>query len=576
MATPSDNPNARMLCTDHPTPQFRRNNFRMLNGKWDFAMDQRLDRPDNYPEAIIVPFAVETEASGIARSVAPEDVLHYRTFIKLEEIRESEEYVLHFEAVDQVCDVYLNGELLGHHEGGYFPFEFSLGNAKVGNNVIEVTVQDNTDSDLFPRGKQNNEYGGIWYKPTSGIWGNVWFEKRPKGHIRSIKLLPDFDKCSIRINIDFDGEIKSGTVLVVCPDNHEISHSFTDSELDFGVQGHFFPWSPYQPDLYAVRLRVNDDEIYSYFAMRKFSIVEKDGHKVFGLNNKPLFLTGPLDQGYWQNCGMTPPSDQALIDDIELIKSMGFNMLRKHIKIEPMRWYYHCDRLGVIVIQDFLNGGSRYSKFLINTAPFIRYKFNDLKTYKRLGRGNPESRKAFENDMKPFVDLLYNVPCIGVWTLFNEGWGQFDAIRLTEELRKLDDSRPIDSTSGWYDQRCGDFESRHIYFRPVKLHHVKGRALCLSEFGGYSLYIEGHTKIQKKSFGYKTFDSQAKFATAIRSLWEKQLIPLVKKAHLSIAVYTQLSDVEDEINGLITFDRKIIKIDPQLMKDLNRRLSFDE
>ena len=539
-------------------------------------MNWSFNPPENYPETIVVPFAVETEASRIARSVAKEDYLHYRTSFELEKLPENQEYALHFEAVDQICDVYLNGELLGHHEGGYFPFEFSLANAKEGENVLEVTVQDDTDSDLFPRGKQNNENGGIWYKPTSGIWGNVWLEKRPMSHIRSIKLLPDFDNGSIGINIDFDGKIESGAVLVVCPDNHEINVPLKELALKIDVKDHLFPWGPNQPDLYALKITVNEDVVWSYFAMRKFSLVELDGHKVFGLNNKPLFLTGPLDQGYWESSGMTPPDDQALIDDIELIKSMGFNMSRKHIKIEPMRWYYHCDRLGVIVIQDFINGGAKYKQFLINTAPFIRYKFNDLKTHKLLGRGNPESRKAFENDMKPFIDLLYNVPCIGVWTLFNEGWGQFDAVRLTEELRKLDDSRPIDSTSGWYDQHCGDFESRHIYFRPVRLHHVKGRALYLSEYGGYSLYIEGHAKIQKKVFGYKVFDSQEKFATAIRSLWEKQIIPLVKSAHLSIAVYTQLSDVEDEINGLVTYDRKVVKIDPELMRELNRRLSFDE
>ncbi len=576
MANHSENLNAKMLFTEHPTPQFRRDNFRLLNGKWDFLMDFSFARPENYPETIVVPFAVEAEASGIARSVAKENYLHYRTSIDLDEIPENQEYALHFEAVDQVCDVYLNGELLGHHEGGYFPFEFSLKNAVVGSNVLEVTVQDDTDSDLFPRGKQSNENGGIWYKPTSGIWGNVWLEKRPKSHIRSIKLIPDFDNGLLRINIDFEGKIESGAILAVCPDDHEIKVPLDGLTAEIDVKDHLFPWSPDHPNLYALKITINEDEVCSYFAMRKFSIVELDGHKVFGLNNKPLFLTGPLDQGYWENCGMTPPDDKALVDDIELIKSMGFNMSRKHIKIEPMRWYYHCDRLGVVVIQDFINGGSRYSKFLITTAPFIRYKFNDLKMFKTFGRGNPESRKAFEKDMKPFIDLLYNVPCIGIWTLFNEGWGQFDAVRLTEELRKLDDSRPIDSTSGWYDQHCGDFESRHIYFRPVKLRRVEGRALYLSEYGGYSLYIEGHAKIQKKVFGYKVFDSQEKFATAIRSLWEKQIIPLVKSAHLSIAVYTQLSDVEDEINGLVTYDRKVVKIDPELMKELNRRLTFDE
>lgn len=539
-------------------------------------MNKSQERPEVYSETIQVPFAVETEASGVGKMVEKDDFLHYKRVFYVPKIAENEEIVIHFEAVDQICDVFFDGEFLGHHEGGYFPFSFPLPSVSMGDHIIEVTVTDDTDSDLFPRGKQNKEYGGIWYKPTSGIWGHVWLEKRPKDHISSIKLDVDYDNRRLKVAICFEGKIVSGSVLTYLSSGKEICAPVEGGVATLDLKDNFCPWTPEEPNLYPLIVKVNEDVIQSYFAMRKFSIVEKDGYKVFGLNGKPLLLKGPLDQGYWEKCGMTPPDDQALIDDISLIKSMGFNMLRKHIKIEPMRWYYHCDRLGMVVMQDFLNGGSKYSKFLITTAPFIRYKFNDLKMFKTFGRGREESRRAFERDMKTFIELLYNCPCIGVWTLFNEGWGQFDAVRLTDMLRKLDNTRPIDSTSGWYDQHCGDFESRHIYFRPVKLHHVKGRALALTEFGGYSLYVEGHTNIQKKTFGYKTFDSQEKFVAAIRSLWEKQIIPLVQKAHLSVVVFTQLSDVEDEINGLVTFDRKFVKIEPEIMMDLNRRLSFDE
>ena len=561
---------------EHPTPQFQRKEFLILNGWWDFQITNSMKSPDRFEEKILVPFSVETPLSGIQKLISKEECLHYRRSFTLPKSFAGMSAILHFDGVDQECDVWLNGNKVYEHVGGYLPFSVKVDNLPE-QNVLEINVRDDTDSEIYPRGKQSNEYGGIFYKPTSGIWKSVWIEPVPREYASSIRFTPDFDGKAIDIAVSFNGSIKESSVAVLFK-NQPICEAKLDSngKTRIDLKDAFHPWSPEQPNLYEVTLKINEDEIHSYFAMRKFSMVEYKGRKVFGLNNKPYFLTGLLDQGYWHDGGLTAPSDQALIDDIETIKSMGFNMLRKHIKIEPMRWYYHCDRLGVIVIQDFVNGGSRYKKFLINTAPFISYKFNDLKHYKLFGRGNSESRKRFEDDMQPTVELLFNSPCLAIWTLFNEGWGQFDAIRLTSKLKALDPTRLVDSTSGWYDQHTGDFESRHIYFRAVKLKPVQDRILSLTEFGGYALATPNHMYRNKKSFGYKSIKSQSDLEAALKKLYEQQIAPLIEKAGLSIAVYTQLSDVEDEVNGLVTYDRQVVKINPEVMAALNGRLKFDE
>ena len=562
--------------SEHPTPQMARRSFVSLNGWWDFELSKALEAPDSFTKKILVPFSVETPLSGIQKLITAEDFLHYKKEFDAPNSVAGKKVLLHFDGVDQECEIWLNGELLGKHQGGYEPFSFVIERFPK-HCVLMLNVHDDTDSDVYPRGKQNNEYGGIFYKPTSGVWKSVWLEVVPDEYISSLRLTPRFDEKQLDIAVSFEGSIKSSSISVSF--NGELLCRATlneEGKARIDLPSDIHEWSPENPNLYDLVLQVGEDEIKSYFAMRKFSMVEYKGKYVFGLNNKPYFLSGPLDQGYWYEGGLTAPTDQALIDDIELIKSMGFNMLRKHIKIEPMRWYYHCDRLGMIVIQDFVNGGAKYKKFLINTAPFISYKFNDQKRFKLFGRGNSASRKRFEMDMESTVDLLYNCPCIAIWTLFNEGWGQFDAVRLTDKLRGLDPTRLIDSTSGWYDQHTGDFKSRHIYFRPVSLKPVKNRILNLSEFGGYSLAIPGHVFGNKKTFGYKSIKNQADLEEALKRLYEKQIAPLVEKAGLSVAVYTQLSDVEDEINGFVTYDRSVVKISPEVMADLNGLLKFDE
>lgn len=559
---------------DYPTPQFRRDSFFCLNGPWEFGISDSMSDHNLYSETIIVPFAMEAPLSGIGRPLEKGRFMHYRkTFDKPEGFNKGR-ILLHFEAVDQVCDVYLNDVKIAHHEGGYQPFVVDLLEIKNYGNVLCVDVMDDVDSPDFPRGKQKRKRGGIWYTPTSGIYGTVWMESVPKDVIQKIKITPNFDDKTVQISAIFEGKIEQSEIT--------ISYKGTEiakGELDLGgkcvldLSRSFHPWSPTYPNLYDVKVKVNRDVVESYFAMRKFSVVDRNGKKVFGLNNEPLFLNGLLDQGYYPDGGLTPPSDKAMVDDINMVKSMGFNMLRKHIKIEPMRWYYHCDRLGVIVIQDMVNGGSPYKFRYVALRPFFNFSVSDHAPYKKLGRGSKKGRDTFLDETKQTVERLYNVPCIAIWTLFNEGWGQFDAEENTKLLRELDRTRLIDATSGWFDVGAGDFSSHHVYFKKIKLHNDGKRILSLSEFGGYSLKVEMHT-FSNKAFGYKRILSTNELIKKIGALYDSQVCPLIESEGLSVAVLTQLSDVEDEINGLVTYDRKKMKIEPGIMARINENVRF--
>ena len=554
----------------YPTPQFRRDSYLSLNGFWDFALDKK-PFEGTFREKILVPFSVETPLSSITRHVEKDDVMTYRRFFSLPEGFRSYRVLLHFEAIDQIADIYLNGVYIAHHEGGYLPFTVDCLELKDGINELRVLVKDDTDSDVFPRGKQMNKRGGIWYTPTSGIWGSVWLESVPNQVIQSLRIEPDFDNKNVKIAAKFEGKMLTSQVIVSF-NGKIVGEGELNEKLTcvIPLKNLVRPWSPSRPDLYDVRVRINEDEVSSYFGLRKFSSVEVDGHRVFALNNEPLFLSGVLDQGYYPDGGLTPPTDKAMIDDIASMKELGFNCLRKHIKIEPMRWYYHCDKLGMIVIQDMVNGGGKYNPLLIMTAPFISYRCNDTKQYHKLGRKNPESRKCFEETLGKTVDRLFNCPCIAIWTLFNEGWGQFDAARLTALLKDLDPTRLIDSTSGWFDQGVGDFDSRHVYFRRFKPKKTGDRILALTEFGGYSLRVANHV-YSKFNFGYTRVKNQERLAKKIQKLYREQIIP-AKKGGLSVAIYTQLSDVEDETNGFLTYDRKVSKVKTEVMKKINEEL----
>lgn len=558
---------------EHPNPLFRRDRYQTLNGLWDFALDQRKDRPANFTKSILVPFAVETSLSGIGKSVKKSDYLHYRRRFHL-----SDEYlrgfaILHFDAVDQVCDVFLNGDLILHHEGGYLPFSYLIEHPQP-ENILEVTVNDDTESPIYARGKQSNNSNGIWYTATSGIWQSVWIEGVPStGYIKSVRIDSDFDARQIILTGDFTASPSDAYAEAYFHGRLVARGTFDDklrAVLDLGYD--FYPWSPETPVLYEIRLFFGEDVVHSYCAMRKFSTVAVNGLHYFALNGHPYFLSGLLDQGYFPDGGLTAPSENAMADDIKLAKKCGFNCLRKHIKIEPLRWYYLCDSLGILVVQDFVNGGSRYSNFLINTRPFVNYSISDT-NHHLLGRALKESRNQFALDQKAIVDHLYNVPCIFEWTLFNEGWGQFDAVALTEKLKQLDKTRLVDSTSGWYDKKCGDFDSHHIYFRKPRLSNDHKRILSLSECGGFSLGVERH-QFSDKNFGYFHFHSYDSLNRAVDKLYRRQILHLVDKKGLCEVIFTQLTDVENETNGLVTYDRKVQKVDIDMLRNLNHILSL--
>ena len=557
---------------EYPTPQFSRESYLSLNGEWEFGVS----KPDvvaTYPYAINVPFAVETFLSGVGLRVTKDDVLHYRRKFTLPEGFRKQRVLLHFEAVDQICDVFLNDVHIAHHEGGYLPFAVDCLELNEGENTLRVEVTDDTSSPVYPRGKQKDNPSGIWYTPTSGIWQSVWLESIPNQVIQKLEITPLFDEKKVQIRAQFEGKITESEVEISLFGQKIASGPLgPNATATFSLASTFRTWSPESPVLYDLKVKVNDDEVKSYFAMRKFSMIEHNGHHVFALNNKPYFLTGVLDQGYYQDSGLTQPSDLAIQTDLRMLKDMGFNMVRKHIKIEPMRWYYHCDKLGLIVIQDMVSGGNPVKLGLFLSAPFIRWKINDAKRYALLGRDSPRGRQFFEDEMIGVVERLYNVPCIAIWTLFNEGWGQFDSVRLCEKLKGLDHTRLVDATSGWFDQGVGDFNSRHIYMTKIRFKDDGHRIMSLSEFGAYSHIVPRHCNTKKKTF-YRYFKTKESLNDALFALYTKQVVPMVAQG-LSVAVLTQLSDVEQETNGLVTYDRKVIKVDINRMKEVNRLLTF--
>lgn len=562
---------------EYPRPQLRRESFFNLNGRWQYAIRPGKEaEPAAYDGEIIVPFSPECVLSGVRRAVMPEDRLWYKRTFTLPEGFRKDRVLLHFGAVDQSCRVFVNGTDVGGHEGGYLPFTCDVTQALAeGENTLTVSVTDATSRSRHAYGKQSFAPGGIWYTPQSGIWQTVWMESVPENYVEKLTITPDFDNKRVRFVLQAKDPEGANVVVrrdgvVIAEDWYDASRAYEEFPI---TDGNFRPWTPEDPFLYDVTVTLTSgDVVQSYFGMRKFGAAEVDGKKVLALNGKPIFMSGVLDQGYWSDGLYTPASDEAMVYDIQKMKDCGFNMLRKHIKIEPLRWYYHCDRLGMIVWQDLVSGGSRLDPVVIQVLPFLGIHLQDGK-YARFGREDPASREQFVQDLHDTVELLYNAPSLAVWVPFNEGWGQFDSLLATQMLWDQDPTRLVDHASGWHDQGGGDFKSRHVYFRPVRLKHDKHRVLALSEFGGYSLPAAGHTA-SGKLFGYRMYRSEEELMDALAALYEREIIPCMEKRRLSAAVYTQLSDVEDEVNGILTFDRKVCKADEIRMKNINARLKF--
>lgn len=541
----------------YPRPLLKRDSFFCLNGKWRFEATA-LSTPEHYGKNIIVPFCPESILSGVDE-VFPETYnLFYKRSFTLPQGFIKDRVILHFGAVDQMAEVFLNGEFIGEHIGGYEPFSFDITGNLLKENSLVVKVRDNLSKHVLPYGKQKRKRGGMWYTPTSGIWQSVWIESVSENYVKSIDVKTGKTYADIMV----DG-VKNGEVTVFAPDG-EIKASLRNGRVRIKLAKPRM-WSPEDPYLYRFVIEAEGDRVESYFAIRTLEIKNIAGKERLCLNGKPYFFHGLLDQGYWSDGNLTPPDENGFERDILAMKDLGFNMLRKHIKIEPQRFYYDCDRLGMVVFQDMVNNG-HYS-FLRDTAlPTVGLKsLKDKHLHK-----NKKSRARFILDMEKTVAQLKNHPSICYWTIFNEGWGQFCADEMYDRLKALDNTRFIDSTSGWFWQSKTDVKSEHIYFKPYKFAPCE-KPTVLSEFGGYSYRPEGHVFNLKKAYGYRFFEDREKFEAALLELYQNEIIPAARDG-LSASVYTQVSDVEDETNGLLSYDREVLKVDTQKMRDMAEKL----
>lgn len=574
---------------EYPRPQLRRDKWLSLDGLYEYCITGKDASEMGKPQGLIcVPFPIESKLSGVERPLMPDEKLWYRRNFEVPEEWASKRILLHFGAVDWKASVYINSQLVMEHTGGYYPFEMDITDyLKEGNNTLVVEVWDPTDTYDQERGKQVLNPGGMWYTPTSGIWQTVWLEPVPDKYVKSLRITPDIDKglCALKINVK--GIIKGIMAKAYVLDGGQLIafKAFSPEETcTLSIESPHL-WSPDDPYLYNLRIELLEgssviDRVESYFGMRKFSIgKDKAGLPRLMLNNKPIFMNGVLDQGFWPDGLYAAPCDEALVYDIGTVKKLGFNTIRKHIKVEPLRWYYHCDRIGIIVWQDMISGGSKLSNHTINknavkAALGVKWKDDNYDSYKVLGRYYKSSRDNYMKELDELIDTLYNCVCIGLWTPFNESWGQFDAREIGEYVKSKDPTRIVDHASGWFDQGGPDLYSSHIYFRKIKapkLKQTKGRPWVVSEYGGYNLKIEGHVYNPEKQYGYKNHKSVQELSAAYTSLMKDQIIPLIKKG-LSGAIYTQLTDVEEETNGFLTYDRQVLKLDADMVNRLNKEI----
>ena len=551
--------------SEYPRPQFKRDSYICLNGEWEYAIRKEAEFPEEFDGKILVPYSPEVEKSGVNKVVMPDDFLFYKVNLIFPDGFIKDKLILHFGAVDQIAEVFINGKFVTKHIGGFLPFSVDIKpfiNGK--DDVLILRVQDTTNSSYHSSGKQALVPGGIWYKPQSGIYMPVWMESVNDGYIEKIKVTPDID----------NGVIK----VTVCSKSEAVKLSVEDIEYDLKTNveneikiNNIYLWSPEDPYLYEIKIKNDVDKVSSYFAMRKVSLgKDETGNKVIFLNNKPYFNKGVLDQGYYEDGLLTPNSDEDYINDIKLIKSLGFNVSRKHIKIESLRWYYHCDRLGLLVWQDFVNGCTKYNFWLNQVPLFVHYRISDHK-YKKFFRENEEGRKETIEEFKETINLLYNSPCIILWTIFNEAWGQFDAKKIYEELKSIDNTRLFDHASGWHDQGSGDFKSMHIYKWKVKVpmkHKLKNRSFICSECGAYILDKRLKEAKKKEGFIYLLFNNKEDFQKEYERFIKEEIIPAKNKGMAGF-IYTQISDVEEEMNGFVSYNRKEIKVDVSKIKEIN-------
>ncbi|MEE8704686.1 MAG: glycoside hydrolase family 2 TIM barrel-domain containing protein [Olsenella sp.] len=591
---------------EHPRPQFARARWRSLNGWWDCAVrpcpEARVRWREARPPAegawesrIRVPFSPEAPLSGVGHRLAPDELLFYGLTFAPPALAAGERLLLHLDAVDWACAAYLNGARVAEHVGGYLPFSADLTDAlRPGENRLELCVFDPSDAGAQLRGKQRIRRGGMWYTAQSGVWRDAWLEVVPAAHLEGVSLAPDPDAGLLRLCVRVRGV---GTLRVEVLEGEQVvavgevavgaggeagaagatgaaaggEDASAEASLEVAVPNPRL-WRPEDPFLYGLRLSFGDDEVSSYCAFRTVG-VEPDGEGTmrFCLNHAPLFLRGVLDQGYWPDGLMTAPCDEALVADVRRAREAGFNLMRKHVKVESERWYYHCDRLGMLVWQDMVSGGGRRHEWDALDKPTLfrhaQAAFDDRPRLHRwrLSAGDAAYREEWRETAAGTVRLLANHPCVVTWTLFNEGWGQFDARAATRLVRSLDPTRPINAACGWYDQGTGDYHAIHNYFRTMRVYpetlvaRLAGarRAFFVSEFGGLMYHVEGHSSLDR-AYGYDRFDSEEGWREAARARIEEAAA--LEGQGLAGFVFTQLSDVEEETNGLLTYDRRLDKL----------------
>ena len=578
---------------EYPRPAMRRDSCEILNGPWQYAITQTAEYPAAWQGSILVPYSPEASASGVGRTLQPGQWLHYHRLFA-PPAGEGGRVLLHFGAVDYACAVQVNGHLAGGHRGGYWPFTLDITDLLngTGRNSLWVAVQDPTSHGTQARGKQTLKPGGMFYPAQSGIWQTVWLERVPDNYIQTLTVTPDYDARTVTVRVhtakpggavNLWAMVRAGGVTIA--EDWGSDEADQDGEVTLNIpEEHFFPWSPDTPFLYDLTVGTNQgeeaefDTVHSYFALRKWSCAP-DAHGVlrFCLNDKPILLNGLLDQGYWPEGLYTPPSDAAVERELSEVKALGFNLLRKHAKIEPQRWYYHCDRLGLIVWQDIVNGGSAYNlwfvTYLTNVLQPLLRRFPDGKAaYSLLSRAKPAGREEYAHELADTVQALRCHPCIACWVPFNEGWGQFDAGKAVQALRTLDGTRLVDEASGWFDQGGGDVHSLHNYFYPLRIRPQK-RTVALSEYGGIAWPMPGHEP-PHKTYGYGTAKDRQELTARYKKLQLKTALPQLEKG-LSALVYTQLTDVEDEVNGLFTYDRAAVKPDANAVRSVNAALAAE-
>lgn len=535
----------------HPRPQLKRNAYIILKSGWTL---------NRMP--ITMPYPPRSILSGYNHGVG--DVLHYRCTFTNPSSFTKKRILLHFGAVDQLTSVRLNGKHIGDNEGGYIPFYFDVTDEinRYGENTLEVVATDTLNTD-YPYGKQSNNPSGMWYTPVSGIWQNVWLENVPDTYINCVKY--DVDLNSVNITLATNKKITDFLVRIKLPDNEELTKDISGNSGLLKIN-HPINWTVDNPYLYQCSITCGEDTVESYFALRTVTIEKARGANRVCLNGKPIFLHGVLDQGYFHD-GIFLPEKEADYDrDILNMKGLGFNLLRKHVKVEPEYFYYACDKLGMLVMQDMVNSGE-YSFSNDTALPTIGFKKKQETTLTKEAR----RRQIFEKQMKLTIRQMYNHPSVIAYTLFNEGWGQFNSDEMYALAKKLDPSRLVDSTSGWFAQNDSDFDSEHVYFRNKTL-KPKDRPMFITECGGYKLMVAEHY-FGKKEYGYGACKDSDELMTKLEAMYEKMVIPGMMKG-ICGCIYTQLSDVEGEINGLYTYDREVCKVDKARMQVLKDKLTF--